>query len=148
MRRYGIVHFLSTLAALAAAGAVLVGVWGARVCKLSELDGTRVFYLDSASSQGLRTERLRLKDLARVKGESVRFGIDAGETPEEIAKRIAEQYGAEILFAEEACGVVSYYCHTDDWTESVEIGGERVNLHVAVSETQCAVGTPIVFDGF
>ena len=140
-------NFITTLASLSLALAVGFGLYASNVCKLDGLEGERVFYRDSASSQGLRKEELSLRDFTRIKGVSVRFEV-YGETAEGIVARITEAYGAEVLFTEEACGVTSYYCYTPKWTNGIEISGETVNLHVAVSETECAVGTPIIFDGF
>ncbi len=141
-------NFISTLMAFLTAAVILVGIWGARISRLSGIDGKRVFYLHSASSQGLRAEELRVRDFPNVKGESVRFDLDGSTDTETLAKEIAERYGAKILFAEEACGITSFYCYTDRWTDGVIVRGEAVNLHIAVSKTQCAVGTPIIFDGF
>lgn len=141
-------NFISTLIALATAVVILVGIWGAHISRLSEINGERIFYLNSASSQGLRAEELRVKDFPNVKGESVRFEIGEGAEEQTLAKEIAKKYGAEILFTETACGITSFYCYTERWTDGVRINGEAVNLHIAVSATQCAVGTPIIFDGF
>lgn len=141
-------NFISTLAAFLTAAVILVGIWGARISRLSGIDGERIFYLYSASSQGLRAEELRVKDFPNVKGESVRFQLDGATDTETLAKELAEKYGAEILFTETACGITSFYCYTDRWTDGVTVNGEAVNLHIAVGKTQCAVGTPIIFDGF
>lgn len=139
-----VLRFLATSALFCA---VCSGVYVTNACRLRALSGERVFYLDSASSQGLRKTELRLSDYARIAGESVRFSC-GDEGAEVLAKRIAEKYGATILFCEEAAGILSYYGYTDTWKNGVCVGGEYVNLHIAVSETQCAVGTPIIFDGF
>lgn len=138
---------LTTTAALALALGIGAGVYVVNACKLRALEGERIFYLDSASSQGLRKEELSLRDFSRIKGESVRF--DLGEEDEAaLVERLTEQYNATVLFTEEVSGVVSYYCYTPDWEDCLEINGQKVNLHVAVSAEECAVGTPIIFDGF
>ena len=138
---------LSGLVALALVASVGLGIYMMNACKLRALNGERTFYLHSASSQGLRKTELSLADYANITGESVRFARGE-DSAEEISRYIAEQYDADILFTEEACDVVSYYCYTKRWEESVIVNGVEVNLHIAVSETQCAVGTPIIFDGF
>ena len=140
-------RFFGFLTAAAIAAAVGLGVYVMNACKLREVKGERVFYLDSDSSQGLRKTELELKDFARITGESVRFERGEG-TAEEIAREIADKYGAEILFTEEAAGVTSFFAYTSAWDNGVVVNGQTVNLHVAVAETQCAVGTPIIFDGF
>lgn len=140
-------NLLSGLLALALAASVGLGIYMMNACKLRALNGERVFYLHSASSQGLRKTELTLRDYANITGESVRFSRGE-QNAEALAQYIAKQYGAEILFTEEACGITSYYCHTARWKESIAVNGARVNLHIAVSEEECAVGTPIIFDGF
>jgi len=142
--------FLSLLTAAAIAVAIGLGVYVLNACKLRAIKGERVFYLDSQTSQGLRKTELELRDYARITGESVKFVRDEEEeqSAEEIAQGIAEKYSAEILFTEEAAGVSSFYCYTDAWDNGIVVNGQTVNLHIAVAETQCAVGTPIIFDGF
>ena len=68
-------------------------------------------------------------------------------TNEEIAEEIALCYGAEILFTEEADGVVFYYAYTARWQDGLYINGVKINLHIAVGKVNLAVGTPIIFDG-
>ena len=95
----------------------------------------------------MRKEELSPLDIFRVEGESVRFARTE-ETEEALVSRIRDMYGARVLFSESACGVTSYYCYVGAWQNGVELDGVTVNLHIAVSETACAVGTPIIFDGF
>ncbi len=76
-----------------------------------------------------------------VRGESVRYG---GDKKEELIAR----FHAEILFTESAAGVVNYYCRSPFLGEGVVLMGQNVNLHIAVSEAQTAVGTPLIFGGF
>ena len=123
------------------------GFYAANLGKLGELSGERVFYLDSASSQGLRKEELSLLDIFRVEGECVRFDRMT-EEEEDLVLRIQELYDAETLFTEEVDGVTSYYCFVDGWENAIELSGLKVNLHIAVSKEVCTVGTPIIFDGF
>ena len=138
---------ITTLVALAVVGVIALGFYAANVCKLGRLSGERVFYLDSPSSQGLRKERLSPLDIFRVEGESVRFTrTDEGE--EALVMRIRDMFEAQVLFTETSCGVTSYYCYVGEWNNGIDLGGEVINLHIAVSETACAVGTPIIFDGF
>ena len=101
-------RFFGFLFALAVAATVCLGIYVMNACKLREIKGERVFYLDSDSSQALRKTELSLKDYARITGESVRFARGE-ENAEEIAREIADKYGAEILFTEEAAGVISFY---------------------------------------
>lgn len=130
-----------------------VGVKAVSLTRLADIEGERTYFLDSASSQGLRKESLTVSDLTRVKGECVFTEIstyDGGRylSNEEIAVEIATRYGATILFEETVDGVVSYYAYTSRWQEGLYINGRKVNLHIAIGEGRLAVGTPIIFDGF
>ena len=147
-RRFRILRgFLALITAAAIAIVVGLGVYVVNACKLRAIKGERVFYLDSNSSQGLRKTELELRDYARITGESVRFFRNEKDA-EVIAQEIADKYNAKILFTEEAAGVLSFYCYTSAWDNGIDVNGQTVNLHIAVAETQCAVGTPIIYDGF
>ena len=138
---------LSLLTAAAIAVVLGLGVYVLNACKFRAIEGERVFYLHSQTSQGLRKTELELRDYAHITGESVCFARGK-ESAETLAQDIAEKYSAEILFTEEAAGVLSFYCYTPIWDNGILVNGQTVNLHIAVAEEQCAVGTPIIFDGF
>ena len=130
-----------------------VGVKAVSVTRFADIEGKRIYFLDSASSQGLRKESLSVVDLTRIKGECVFTEISAYDggrylPNKEIAEEIAHRYGAEILFTEEADGVVSYYAYTARWQDGLYINGVKINLHIAVGKVNLAVGAPIIFDGF
>ena len=135
------------LIALAVIGVIGLGFYATNVSKLRDISGERTFYLDSPSSQGLRKEQLSVFDIFRVEGESVRF-LRTDETEESLVARIQGRYGARLLFSESVGGVTSYYCYTGAWDNGIDLDGVVVNLHIAVSENVCVVGTPIIFDGF
>ncbi|MBQ8283931.1 MAG: YwmB family TATA-box binding protein [Clostridia bacterium] len=118
------------------------------VCRFSEIEGERVLYLRSASSQGLRTETLSIDELFDVRGESVRFQMETGCDKGALAKEIAKKFGAEILLEEEVCGTVSYYAYTPAFADGIWMGNKKINLHIALGEGVGAVGSPIIFDGF
>lgn len=140
-------NFISTLAAFFTAAVILVGIWGARISRLSDIEGERTFYLYSPSSQGLRAEELRVRDFPNVKGESVRFAVQ-GTPAETLVQELTKRYGARVVFTERTGEVISFYCYTEKWSDGITLNGGTVNLQIAVSQTQCAVGTPIIFDGF
>jgi hypothetical protein len=140
-------QFITTLVAIAIVLVIGVGYFAVNVSKLKGISGEHVYYLDSPSSQGLRKEQLSWTDIFRVEGESVRFARTT-ETEKDLVARIRDTYGAKVLFSEKVAGVTSYYCYTNDWGNGVELGGVTVNLHIAVSDSVCVVGTPIIFDGF
>lgn len=137
--------FLLTAAAIAVV--IGLGVYMLNACKLRAIEGERVFYLHSQTSQGLRKTELELRDYAHITGESVCF-TRGEESAETLAQGIAEKYSAEILFTEEASGVLSFYCYTPIWDNGILVDGQTVNLHIAVAEEQCVVGTPMIFGGF
>lgn len=130
-----------------------VGVKAVNVSRLSEIEGEHTYFLDSASSQGLRKKTLSLADLTRVKGECVHTLLSEYEggryaTKSDVAQAIAQKYGAEILFTEEVGETVSYYGYTSKWTDGLYLYGSKINLHIAIEGDRLAVGTPIIFDGF
>ena len=139
-------NFVLTALALAVCLGFACGIYLKSVVRLEDLEGERVFYLDSASSQGLLKDKVSLSDFPRLRGESVRLTKQGDE--EEMVRFVVGKYNAEVLFLEKVEGVTSYYCYTDEWADYVLIEGKRVNLHVAVSPSQCVVGAPIIFGGF
>ena len=157
MFRYFFKKFISLALSVAVACAVALFVRVENISRFSALRGERTFFLNSASSQGLRAETLSVKDIFRVKGECVRFdlkGYDGGRyalngsSAEEFAQNLAKKYDAEIVMVEEACGVISFYAYTGRWGDFIYVDGRAVNLHIAVNGEICTVGSPIVFDGF
>ena len=114
------------------------------VTKFGGYAGVRAYYLDSATSQGLQKERLLGLECFRVQGESVYVaGAD-----EEFVDLVLQEYTATVLWIEEVCDVVSYYCYTPAWHNGVMINGQKVNLHIALSKEGCALGSPIIFGGY
>lgn len=141
-----IVRFFLLICACAVFCAACLGIKAANVCKFRDLEGTRTFYLNSASSQALMKTTLEVRDLDKIEGESVSLVVvESGET---FVKEVFEKYGAEILIKEEACGIVSYYGYTPAWKENVFVDGKKINLHVSVKNSRAVVGSPIVFGGF
>jgi hypothetical protein len=115
--------------------------------QLCKTQGERTFYLFTPSSQAVQTSALGLYDIGFVEGESVCFARPQGEALE-IAKEIVLSYGGEIVCEEEACGVRCFYAFAPNLGGGVFVQGKRVNLHIAVSDAQCQVGTPLLFGGF
>jgi hypothetical protein len=119
------------------------------VCRLDKTAGKRTFYIKNASSQALQKENLGIFDIFKVKGESVRFDFKADEkNAETLAQEICQVYQAEIVKIERVYGAVSYYAYSPKLGGGVAVDGKKVNLHIAVGETQAAVGTPLIFGGF
>lgn len=144
---YRIKNCICLLFALAFCLLACIGVRAYHTIRFAHLEGERVFYLDSASSQGLRKTRLSVFDIHRVKGECVRMDLK-GTDGDRYALKLISSFEGEVLFTEEACGRVSYYAYAKGLGEGIWLYGKKVNLHVAVGEEVCVVGTPIIFDGF
>lgn len=104
--------------------------------------GERTFYLHSESSQAQVKRTLSLSDYGNIKGESITLN-------EKIElKSVLEKYDAYIIM-EETCGeTTSYYCYSPRLYNSVTLGGNAVNLHIAVGAETTTLGTPIIFGGF
>ena len=150
---YRLKNFIYVAVAVVFSLLVFMAMKTANVSRLSSIQGERVFFLDSASSQGLMKEELSLVELGRVKGECVSFSLNTYEggryaLSEDIAQAIAKEFDAKILLKEEIAGGTSYYCYTSRWQDHILIEGQIINLHVAVSNGQCSVGAPIIFGGF
>lgn len=142
-------NFIKLSLALLFSLALCFCVKAAHIPRLSFLSGERTYYLDSASSQSLIKTKLTAWDLFRVKGESVGFALtEETENTEDFARLLVLRHGGEILFTEEIDGTVSYYAYIPAWGKGIALYGKQVNLHIAVSEKQCKVGTPIIFGGF
>lgn len=141
-------NFIKLVVAVCVALAVCLCVKSAHISPLSSLNlkGERAYYLDTTSSQALVKTQLSVWDLFRVRGESVCFTLS--EEAEPFARALVERYQGEILFIEEACGTISYYAYVPAFSQGVTLYGKRVNLHIAISENICKVGTPIIFGGF
>ena len=138
---------ISTCLALIFFLCALLFVWGTNVDRFSALEGERTFYLHSSSSQALIKRELSLRDVGKIRGESVAFTREK-QTEEECLKEILTLYRAEVLFSEQVGETISYYCYTSQWTDGLELDGLFVNLHVAFREEACTVGAPLIFGGF
>ena len=114
--------------------------------KLSALQGERTFYLYHSSSNALQKEKLSFLDVFYVQGESVCFAIEnsARQTVEEIFAK----YNGVAYMQEDAGGTVSVYGFAPGLYNGVIIDGKNINLHVAVKDGRCVVGSPIIFGGF
>ena len=142
--------------ALAVAFACVVCFSSANAVKL-KVGGMRTFYLYSASSQAAMRSHLTLSEIPFLKGESVAIKTDGVEAIEDRvlqAKKEVEKRGGIIVLEENAGGRYSLYCYLPEKLglyDSVFVGGEHggfVNLHIAFSEAQTVVGSPIIFGGY
>ena len=114
--------FIGLLAACIVFLACILFFRATNVSHLSAWKGKRTFFLDSASSQAISKTELSLLDVFRVKGESVQISLKEfdggryadklnidGQVRDEIAREIADTYGALPVLKESACGIDSYY---------------------------------------
>lgn len=101
------------------------------------------FYLGESSSARAVTSKSPLAKLflGEVKGESV---VYCGDRYAEFA----EKYCAKLLFTEHLNGVTSYYLYSPKFGGGISLGGEVINLQIAVSDGQTVVGTPLIFGGW
>ena len=131
---------LIALGALVCAAAVLVAILSPVFPKGERYE---LYLGENSSARCVESDDPFLDKLkfGRVRGESVYY---TGDRADELFSR----YHARILHVENACGVTNYYCYSPFLGDSVSVCGHRVNLHVAVSDTQTAAGTPIIFGGF
>lgn len=101
------------------------------------------FYCGTSSAEIVVSEDPALTKFLRpdVKGECAYYeGNCYGE--------LKERFHAKLLFSERLSGIVNYYLYSPDLGGGVEIGGKRVNLHIAVGGGRTAAGTPLIFGGF
>jgi hypothetical protein len=140
-------NFLKTALAAICTLLMVMIFCGVHATRFSAFEGERVFYVHTASSQGLRKESLQLCDLFSIKGESVRFTFEE-ETQEQLLEKILIKYGATVVFCERAADVTSYYAYTPQCKDTIVIDGVRVNLHIAFNKEICVLGSPIIFDGY
>ncbi len=120
----------------------------ANVSRFPFLSGERVFYLNSASSQGLRSQKIELSQIFDAKGESVCISVSDETQAQAVVAEVFDRLRAEVLLTERACGVTSYYGYTAEFADGIYIEGMKINLHVAVCGNRLIVGSPIIFDGF
>lgn len=140
---------ICTLVSIVVCLSAFVIFQGAKACRLGEIEGKRTFYLYTPSSQATQKTTLDFLDVFHVQGESVCFEfLGTDDKKQELVQEILKKYRAELVVKEEILGTVSYYAYTPTLFKGVSVQGKRVNLHIAIGETQAAVGTPIIFGGF
>ena len=139
--RYRILPFIRICLACVFALGIGLCVRGGGALKLTSLTGEHAYYLDSASSGAIVKTELTVWDFFRVRGESVVMESGDPDT-------IAAAFGGVRVGEERAGDTVSYYYRVAAWGGCMAIGGEAVNLHIAVGENRVVVGTPVIFGGF
>ncbi len=133
-----------TVVAVGLALVILAFAQGLGTTRFSDLEGKRSYYLRSSSSQAEIKTELSPLDFFSLTGESVTFACDN----EQIADELLTRYNGTLLWVEEGEGVRSYYAYAPKFQKGIRIGGRLVNLHIAVGQGRCSVGTPIIFGGF
>lgn len=58
-----------------------------------------------------------------------------------------QSVGGKVVFEEEFSDGVNFYC-TANLPYSVELYGQKINLHIAVKENAARVASPIIFGGY
>ena len=140
MRKFSRTFF--GIAAVIACLACAVFAYALARMPLFDGNGYEFSVRSSSSAQIVRTDSPYLYKLFhRVAGESARFSGNAFEP-------LRARFRAEVVFTEESCGVVNYYCFSPLLGKGIALCGEEINLHIAVGKEQTAVGSPIIFGGF
>lgn len=141
-------EFFKGIFAAAAAGTCALFAAAVSAFPLENAD----YYLYSPSSQAQMKKNLTLAELPYLQGQSGVYTLEEegleGLSAEQIAKKIEKEFGAKLLFTEEACGAVCFYCYSPRIPQSVQLYGQRVNLHIAVRQETVAVGMPLIFGGY
>lgn len=103
------------------------------------------FYCGNTSKNCNEVRANRFPSLTRITlndvcGESTEYAkLDLSE--------FLQSVNGKVLFTEELSDSVNYYCSAD-LPYSVELYGQRVNLHVCVRESGVKVASPIIFGGY
>ena len=126
--------------------ALLCGAAGYFLCALPVFSGGEgyEFYLgDSSSAEILLSSDPVLDKLTHpaARGECVHYRGDRYE-------ELKAAFCAELVFTEEADGVISYYLRSPRLGACIRLKEGDVNLHIAVRGDETAAGTPIIFGGF
>ncbi len=140
---FALLIFVCAFTATAAVNTVKIKLNGLGLQKTE-----RVFYLYSASSQAQRKRSITACELAFVEGESVEYFLRKDADGDELAGKILETLGGELLFTETVCGVRSYYAYAPTLYQPIGVKGGKVNLHIAVKADGIAVGSPLIFGGY
>lgn len=137
-------RILGTVKGIAAIGACFVcGMFAYALTRSPVFDGEGYELYTGTSSAGVivTDAPAAVKLTLPVAGESARWEGDR-------AAELLERFDARVLFCEEVCGTRNYYCSSPLLGEGVLLRGVRVNLHIAVSGSRTAAGTPVIFGGF
>ena len=115
-------------------------------CKFVLPSGGRAeYYVYSASSQAEISDGLKPEEFFILEGESITYQTEDGSA---FADELVSRFRARVQSKESVCGVLSYYCYSPVLSSFVVVGGEKINLHIAVRENEVKVGTPLIFGGF
>ena len=116
-------------------------------CVFSRYAGERAFYLYSPTSQATIKSRVALTQLHDIQGESVTITKPITEK-EAFLGQVLNDYNACVLWEETCANTTSYYCYSSRIQGGVDVGGRRVNLHIAFGDERVKLGTPLIFGGF
>ncbi len=102
-------------------------------------------YLESASSLA-QIERVKKQDyyfLRGVKGESVCL-----ESENFSLEKLLLDFDAQIKFTERTCDSEIFYAYSPQIKYLKTVGGEKVNLQIAVAKDRVVLGSPLIFGSF
>ena len=108
-------------------------------------NGKNEVYLNNNSSVAniVSVNRERVKTFISKKGEAI-FIEKEKLSPVEIMER----FNAKLVFIEKIDEGVSYYAYSNDIKYVKRVKGEKVNLHIFISEKGTKIGSPIIYGSF
>lgn len=139
---------LTLLLATLLTSALFGGVKSAHALRLSGLEGKHTYYTYSASSQAKMQTQLHGLDVFHLKGESVELSLKSDSNMQALKDSILKRYQAQLVCVEQVGSVTSYYAYTPNFSGGVWVAGKKVNLHIAIKDQACTVGTPLIFGGY
>ena len=109
------------------------------------LNGKNEVYLKNNSSVAniVSVNRERVKTFISKKGEAI-FIEKEKLSPVEIMER----FNAKLIFIEKINEGVSFYAYSNDIKYVKRVKGEKVNLHIFISEKGTKIGSPIIYGSF
>ncbi len=63
-------------------------------------------------------------------------------------ERLIAEFKAEIKLVDNCDSQTDYYCYSPYFKVFKMVRGEKINLHISVSEERVKMGTPIIFGSF
>ena len=120
-------------------------IYANSTCYFACYEGMHEVYLSSPSSNAeiISTSKEGVKNFISKRGEAVFVKGD-----DSLVNEILERFNAKLVFVEKTDDRVCYYAYSREIRYSTVVGGERVNLHLAIGKGGVKIGAPIIFGSF